>query len=85
MAYGGVWATIFICHLIFGGHLLNIPNYFPKKFKTASKDIKTKNEELRIECSLQIHLLNSSFFFIYFRLLQLFNPNITELDRRAMS
>lgn len=43
-----------------------------------------KNEELRIECSLQIHLLNSSFF-IYFRLLQLFNPNITELDRRAMS
>lgn len=50
------------------------------------KDIKkTKNEELRIECSLQIHLLNSSFFFIYFRLLQLFNPNITELDRRAMS
>ena len=25
MAYGGVWATIFICHLIFGGHLLNIP------------------------------------------------------------
>ena len=21
----GVWATIFICHLIFGGHLLNIP------------------------------------------------------------
>ena len=43
----GVWATIFICHLIFGGHLLNIP--------------------------------------IYFRLLQLFNPNITELDRRAMS
>ena len=26
MAYGGVWATIFICHLIFGGHLLNIPN-----------------------------------------------------------
>lgn len=23
----GVWATIFICHLIFGGHLLNIPNY----------------------------------------------------------
>lgn len=50
------------------------------------KDIKkTKNEELRIEYSLQIHLLNSSFFFIYFRLLQLFNPNITELDRRAMS
>lgn len=44
-----------------------------------------KNEELRIEYSLQIHLLNSSFFFIYFRLLQLFNPNITELDRRAMS
>ena len=23
----GVWATNFICHLIFGGHLLNIPNY----------------------------------------------------------
>ena len=23
----GVWATIFICHLIFGGHLLNIPTY----------------------------------------------------------
>ena len=23
----GVWATIFICHLIFGGHLLNIPKY----------------------------------------------------------
>ena len=22
----GVWATNFICHLIFGGHLLNIPN-----------------------------------------------------------
>ncbi len=22
----GVWATIFICHLIFGGHLLNIPH-----------------------------------------------------------
>ena len=22
----GVWATIFICHLIFGGHLLNIPS-----------------------------------------------------------
>ena len=21
----GVWATNFICHLIFGGHLLNIP------------------------------------------------------------
>ena len=27
MAYGGVWATIFICHLILGGHLLNIPVY----------------------------------------------------------
>ena len=26
MAYEGVWATNFICHLIFGGHLLNIPN-----------------------------------------------------------
>ena len=25
IAYGGVWATIFICHLIFGEHLLNIP------------------------------------------------------------
>ena len=24
----GVWATIFICHLIFGGHLLNIPQQF---------------------------------------------------------
>ena len=24
----GVWATNFICHLIFGGHLLNIPIYF---------------------------------------------------------
>ena len=23
----GVWATIFICHLIFGGHLLNIPKH----------------------------------------------------------
>ena len=23
----GVWATNFICHLIFGGHLLNIPKY----------------------------------------------------------
>ena len=25
MAYEGGWATNFICHLIFGGHLLNIP------------------------------------------------------------
>ena len=33
----GVWATIFICHLIFGGHLLNIP----KKRKEA-----TLNEQL---------------------------------------
>ena len=27
----GVWATIFICHLIFGGHLLNIPFYGENK------------------------------------------------------
>ena len=23
----GLWSTIFICHLIFGGHLLNIHNW----------------------------------------------------------
>ncbi len=23
----GVWVTIFICHLIFGGHLLNVPKF----------------------------------------------------------
>ncbi len=37
----GVWATIFICHFIFGGHLLNIP----KSNMTSTyklKNLKTK-------------------------------------------
>ena len=36
----GGWATIFICHLIFGGHLLNIPGYVTnnkKPFGNTSK------------------------------------------------
>ena len=40
----GVWATIFICHLILGGHLLNIPistEIFSKCYQPANSYTKS--------------------------------------------
>ena len=45
----GVWATIFICHLIFGGHLLNIPK-------------KKKKIVLFFENSLFLSILYENYF-----------------------
>ena len=43
----GVWATIFICHLIFGGHLLNIPKLLERVAEFCDKrQLVTVNKDL---------------------------------------